>query len=244
VPEAVLVVDDEPVVLQVLERVLPLRGLVVTAVRTAEEALERSRGQIFACLLTDKNLPGMSGLELIAKFRELQPDCACIIMTGYASTGSAVEALRLGANDYLEKPFQDIELVTEKVSHAIQNQRALADRALFLKQVLEFRKELQLKEGELAENQSQIRMFNEILEGRVMQATRDLRRERDELAARLARGGPATEGELVAVKMARMLLEQVALRPDVSSIRSELQRILRQLDAHMRSLREEPVRKR
>jgi DNA-binding NtrC family response regulator len=235
--DAVLVVDDEPVVLQVFEQSLPMRGFAVTSARTAEQALEIAASKQFACLLTDKNLPGMSGLALVERFRELQPDCACVLMTGYASTASAVEALRLGANDYLEKPFDDLELVAEKLKLAIQNQRAMSDRALFLRQVLDFRRELEQRDYETAAHLSQIRTFNEIIERRVAMATADLRGERDQLLAKLSSGGGApNEGELIAVKMAKMLLEQVINRPDVAALRGELSRIQRQLDDHLRAL--------
>lgn len=162
-------------------------------------------------------------------------------MTGYASTASAVEALRLGANDYLEKPFEDVELVVEKVSRAIENQLALGDRALFLRQVLEFRKELQHQENEVAMQQSQIGMFNEILERRVQQATSDLRRERDELAAKLTGNIAPAEGDLLAMKRAKTLLEELMLRPDVSAIRGELQRALRELNHGARTPLVEPA---
>src|ERR671927_2022622 len=104
-PNTVLIVDDEPVVAQVLKRVLPRQALRVTCVSNADEALDVMQRETFGCMLADKNLPGKDGLALIAEVRKLQPHCACIVMTAYASTSSAVEALRLGAADYLEKPF-------------------------------------------------------------------------------------------------------------------------------------------
>lgn len=124
----------------------------------------------------------------------------------------------------------------EKVDLAIQNQRAFTDRALFLRQVVEFRKELDVKDQEVADQQLQIRTFNEIVERRVLQATSDLRRERDELRAQLQGGRPA-EGEAIAVEMAKMLLEELILRPDVAALRGNLQRIMRQLEEHLLNLR-------
>jgi len=239
-PNTVLIVDDEPIVVQVLQRVLPRQGLRVTSVSNAEEATDVLRRENFGCMLADKNLPGKDGLALISEVRKQQPHCACIVMTAYASTASAVEALRLGAADYLEKPFQDIELVAEKVRRAIEHQRAEFDRARFLEKLRQFESELDKKESEVSQQRTEIEMFNEVLEARVEQATRDLRVERDELVKQLD-GGGRQDAEIVGVEMALMLLEDMAKRPglDVAPFRGELQRVVRQLQAHVRRLRDQ-----
>src|SRR5436305_3026658 len=179
-PNTVLIVDDEPIVVQVLQRVLPRQGLRVTSVSNAEEATDVLQRENFGCMLVDKNLPGRDGLALISEVRKLLPHCACIVMTAYASTASAVEALRLGAADYLEKPFQDVELVAEKVRRAIEHHRIEFDRARFLKHLREFEAELGKKETEVTLQRTEIEMFNEVLEARVQLATQDLRAELDE----------------------------------------------------------------
>jgi FixJ family two-component response regulator len=239
-PNTVLVVDDEPVVVQVLQRVLPKQGLRVISVSNAEEALGVLQRENFGCMLADKNLPGKDGLTLVAAVRKLQPHCACIVMTAYASTSSAVEALRLGAADYLEKPFQDIELVAEKVRRAIEHQRAEFDRARFLRRLREFEAELGKKEVQVSEQRTEIEMFNEVLETRVQLATRDLQAERDELRRQLGGSGEIRQnGEIVGVEMALILLEDLQKRPglDVAPFRGELQRVIRQLQSHVRRLR-------
>ncbi|TMB26921.1 MAG: response regulator [Deltaproteobacteria bacterium] len=238
-PNTVLIVDDEPIVVQVLQRVLPRQGLRVTSVSNAEEATDVLQRENFGCMLVDKNLPGKDGLVLISEVRKLQPHCACIVMTAYASTASAVEALRLGAADYLEKPFHDIELVAEKVRRAIEHQRAESDRARFLARLREFESELDKKESEVSQQRTEIEMFNEVLEARVEQATRDLKAERDELVKRLDGGTSRQNAEIVGVEMALMLLEDLQARPglDVAPFRGELQRVVRQLQAHVRRLR-------
>src|ERR1700719_1272907 len=125
-PETVLVVDDEAVVLDVLGQLLKRRKYAFVAVSRGEEALKKLREQGFGCLLTDKNLPDVDGLTLIRAARKEQPHCACILMTGYSSTESAVEALRLGATDYLEKPFDDLELVAQKIEKALRTKQSEA----------------------------------------------------------------------------------------------------------------------
>jgi FixJ family two-component response regulator len=238
-PDTVLVVDDEAVVLEVLERVLPLQGLAVVSVGTAEQASELLKRQRFGCLLTDKNLPGKDGLSLIAEAREVQPHCARIVMTAYASTSSAVEALRLGATDYLEKPFPDVELMAEKVRLAIDHQRAEFDRVRFLERLREFEAELTRKEAEVTGQRTEIQMFNEILELRVQQATADLRRERDQLLHQLGSGASRTEAEIIGLEMALLLVQDLSARPglDVGPVRGELQRVVRHLESHIRRLR-------
>jgi DNA-binding NtrC family response regulator len=129
-PTSVLVVDDEPVVLEVFSRVLGEKGIETRTASSAEEALALLEQNPFACVLADKNMPGMDGIEMIRRVRESQPNCACILMTGYASTESAIEALRLGAADYLEKPFEDFDAVAARIEDAIRTARGEATEEL------------------------------------------------------------------------------------------------------------------
>lgn len=238
-PDSVLVVDDEPIVVQVLSKILPMRGLTVAAVRTGEEGLERLQSEGFGCLLTDKNLPGMNGLELIREARKQQPHCACIIMTAYASTESAVEALRLGATDYLEKPFQDIDLVGEKVRLAIQHHRDAFERNRLLRKLRDFQAELDTRQKENSQQRTEIQMFNEILEARVAQATKDLQWKLNEYEQRLTPKGSVKDAEIIGVEMALMMIEDLQARPGekYAAVRGELQRIVRQLQGQLQLLR-------
>jgi DNA-binding NtrC family response regulator len=160
-------------------------------------------------------------------------------MTAYASTASAVEALRLGATDYLEKPFQDIELLAEKVRLAIAHHRAEFERVRLLRKLGEFQAELARKDAEVNGQRTEIQMFNEVLEARVQQATADLRRERDQLLQQIGSGTSREEAEIVGLEMALMLVQDLASRPglDVAPVRGELQRVVRQLESHIRRLR-------
>ncbi len=238
-PDAVLVVDDEPLVLEVASAALALRGLEVTTAATAEEALELLRKKGFGCLLTDKNLPGMNGIELMREARRLQPHCACIVMTGYASTESVVESLRLGATDYLTKPFESLPLAAEKVHRAIENHRAQHERNRLLDRLREFKAELSQREDQVSRQRTEIEMFNEILELRVEQATKDVRRERDELLARMSGGASREEAEIVGAEMALLLVRSIQLAdsPVSAPLRGELQRVVRQLETHIQTLR-------
>ncbi len=117
----VLVVDDEPVVRDVCARLLAREpDLVVSLAEDAEEALVLLRAQRFDVLITDKNLPGMGGVELIAEARALQPALEAVMITGYSSSESVIAAFAAGASDYILKPFEDLRLVRAKVRAALE----------------------------------------------------------------------------------------------------------------------------
>jgi len=106
-PYEVLVVDDEPDVLELIAEYLRNRGLKVTTARegaTAVAALRQEAGR-FRLVVTDLQLPIVDGLEVLRTAREVNPTCFVVIVTGYASLDSAIQAVRLGAYDYLTKPF-------------------------------------------------------------------------------------------------------------------------------------------
>jgi CheY-like chemotaxis protein len=115
----VLVVDDEPVVLTVLREALRRGGYRVTTAASAEEAIALFDRQAFDLVLTDKNLPGASGLEVLRAARKLRPPPAVVLITGYSSYDSAVEAFDVGAYDYIEKPIKDLESLRQRVRRAL-----------------------------------------------------------------------------------------------------------------------------
>src|SRR5262249_53649127 len=115
-PYPVLIVDDEAVILTVLSSLLGEEGYEVHTAFSAEDALEQIGQRRFDMLITDKNLPGQSGLDLIRKVRNAHPDIETVMITGYGSLESAIEALHLGAGGYLLKPFEDIGIVLGKVN--------------------------------------------------------------------------------------------------------------------------------
>lgn len=127
--DSVLVVDDEAIVLDVLKVALTKAGFAVFTAPRLVEATALVHGQRFSCALIDKNLPDGSGLDLIRLVRQRQPDCTCLVMTAYPNADSILEALKLGAVDYLEKPFPHVSIIQEKVKAAVDRQRRLASLA-------------------------------------------------------------------------------------------------------------------
>lgn len=119
----VLIVDDEEVVRGVLQAVLSRKGYQHSSVHTGEAAVTALERERFALIITDKNLPGMSGLDVMKAAKEKSPDTSVIMMTGYASMDSAIEALNLGAAAYLEKPFDHIKTVVEKIEAVLAQRK-------------------------------------------------------------------------------------------------------------------------
>lgn len=141
-----IVVDDEPVILDVLRSVLGSEPWDTVFATTGAEALAAMEDGVDV-LLTDKNLPDIQGLELIRRARAHTPDAEAIVLTGYASLETALEALQLGAFDYIVKPPRDIFEVARKVRGAFERQHMrrenqqlvteLAERNVRLEQALD-----------------------------------------------------------------------------------------------------------
>jgi len=119
---SVLVVDDEPVVCRLMEAILVGAGWGVEVVGSAEDAWDRIQREPFGLLVTDKNLPGKSGVELISEVKAAGIDLPSLVITGYASVESVSNALAAGASDYITKPFHDIEHVRKRAASIIERQ--------------------------------------------------------------------------------------------------------------------------
>ena len=124
--ERILVVDDSPDTLDILQQNLASRGHKVSVAHDAAEALEILAGETFDLVLTDMKMPGMSGIDLTRVVRERYPDMEVMMITGYATVESAVEALKTGAEEYLAKPFTDEELFAA-VDRVLRKLRARRD---------------------------------------------------------------------------------------------------------------------
>ncbi|OGU13103.1 MAG: Fis family transcriptional regulator [Geobacteraceae bacterium GWC2_53_11] len=118
-----LVVDDEAVIRDGLKRILEAEEFVVETCSSGYGAIESMQRREFDLIITDLKMPGMSGIEVLKSVRTLQPNVPVILITGYASVDTAVEAMKNGASDYLQKPFTP-DLLLEKVRSAL-NKRPL-----------------------------------------------------------------------------------------------------------------------
>jgi len=116
----ILIVDDEMVVRDSLGKWFATEGYEIHTVASAREALEAIQKGNYDTALIDIKMPGMDGMELQDRLREIDPEMPLIIMTGYASVETAVRALKRGAYDYITKPFDPDELV-HLVSNALEH---------------------------------------------------------------------------------------------------------------------------
>lgn len=107
-----LVIDDDPAFNRVLSRALTDRGHAVVSAHSAKEALALIGTTRASHAVLDLNLAGTSGLTLIAPLLAANPDCRIVVLTGYASIATAVEAIKLGATHYLAKPTDLDALLT------------------------------------------------------------------------------------------------------------------------------------
>ncbi len=119
VSRRVLVVDDEEVIRRILDEFLSGQSILADVVSSSEEALEKLEQVDYAVVVTDKNLPGIDGIELLERIKQRWPRIEVLIITGYASVESALSAIELGAFDYIPKPFPSLGLVGNKVRGAL-----------------------------------------------------------------------------------------------------------------------------
>ena len=105
------IIDDEPVIHDILTQLLTSEGYDVESSASGEEALEKYASQRFDLVLLDLLMPGMDGIEVLRAIKRIQPQAVVVIITAYASVESAIEAMKIGAFDYVQKPFKHEELL-------------------------------------------------------------------------------------------------------------------------------------
>jgi len=125
----VLVVDDDLKMRTLVQRVLSREGYVVRGAETGQDALDQMSRWEPDLLLCDIRMPGMDGMELLRRVHVQRPELPVIVMTGFGSVETAVQAMRAGAFDYFSKPFDldELSIVVRKASDHLQLRRELAD---------------------------------------------------------------------------------------------------------------------
>lgn len=113
----VLLVDDEDDFLKTLSQRLEVRGLKVTGATRGEEAVDLVDKQEFDAIVIDLAMPGMDGLETLKHIKESHPEAEIIMLSGQGSIKKSTEAMKLGAEDFLEKPV-DIQELLKKIAEA------------------------------------------------------------------------------------------------------------------------------
>ena len=122
-PAKILVVDDEKSILLLLKEALSQWGYQVTCASSATEALELLKNGLFDALISDVRMPDMSGLDLLREIRKQDESIEVVMMTGYPTIASAVQALKEGAYDYLSKP-----LILDELRHLMARRATRSTR--------------------------------------------------------------------------------------------------------------------
>jgi len=124
-PPRLLIVEDDETLRDILAQRFGRAGVPVVTAESGEEALAKIDRAAFDVALFDLHLPGMSGLDLLAKFKEAQPDAEVLLLTAHGSIETAIAAMRRGAYDYLTKPFQlpELEIHVQKAYEKVRLSR-------------------------------------------------------------------------------------------------------------------------
>jgi DNA-binding response OmpR family regulator len=118
----ILIVDDEKNIRLTLSQALEVLEVETDTAANGEEALAKLKEREFGLILLDLKMPGMDGMEVLRRVREIRPDIRIIIITAYGTVESAVEAMKLGAVDFIQKPFSPEE-IRELVSRVMDREK-------------------------------------------------------------------------------------------------------------------------
>jgi DNA-binding NtrC family response regulator len=152
----ILIVEDDEIFLRPLQRTLEVAGYEVLVVPSGEDAIDLLKTDDVDLMLTDKRLPGIDGVEMVRRVKVDHPNLAVVVMTAYGTIGSAVEAMRLGAEDYLVKPFDAAEVL------------------MVLRRAIEFQELKTANRATIRRNQERFTLTNIVAESAVMQEVFDL----------------------------------------------------------------------
>ena len=151
--ETVLVIDDDPFMIELLTDSMSAAGYTVVTAEDGQQARHVMNSNEFQVALIDLSLPDLDGMELVKDISNESPDAQIIIMTGFPSLESAIEALRNGAQDYIVKPFKVPE-IQAAVGRALNNQRLQAEVRELRRRVRDLEQEVHRLRGEGARPQA------------------------------------------------------------------------------------------
>ena len=132
----ILVVDDELSMREFLSILLEREGYEVTVAASADVALRTLESSLFDLVLSDVSMPGLSGIELLARIKEKTPETAVLMLTAFSTSDQAVEAMKLGAYDYIGKPFKNEE-IKQLIKNALEKQGLRRENVILKKDASE-----------------------------------------------------------------------------------------------------------
>ncbi len=168
----ILVVDDEPNICRLLQELLSRQNYLIDTCANGQEALAKANAAAYDMVISDLKMPGISGIELIRSIKTISPNTAAVLVTGYATVETAVEALRHGADDYVTKPFniEELRKVVSRGIEARQLRRRNQDLVEMLKSANEeLRRHKNELKHEVARTSESLLATNRRLEHRVQQ---------------------------------------------------------------------------
>ena len=121
--QTILIVDDDTNMGKTLEEILRINHFIARGVGKGQEAIKLVKGEIFQAALIDLRLTDMPGLEVLKTIKEKSPDTECIILTGFATTETAIQAVNLGAYSYVQKPYE-IDHLLSIINHALEKKES------------------------------------------------------------------------------------------------------------------------
>lgn len=125
--DKVLLVDDEEEFTRILSERMETRGLKVVTAKTGPAALEKAKEEKFDAIVLDMFMPEMDGIETLKRLLEINPDLQIIMLTGQATMEKGVEAVKLGAMDFLEKPA-DMDKLLARINEAKAKKMVLVEK--------------------------------------------------------------------------------------------------------------------
>lgn len=153
-----LVVDDEAQARDLLAGYLTKKGYEVTAAENGERGLQLYQEVFSPIALIDLKMPGMSGLELLRCLREVNPFVQVIVLTAFGSVETAVEAMRLGAYDYITKPIEDLDELLVRLEKAASQNRLIVDNQVMAERLADV-----FPRAEIIGNSSPMRKIREMI---------------------------------------------------------------------------------
>jgi len=146
----ILCVDDEDVILDSFRKILVLDGYAVDTVNSGPEAINLVKSNHYDFLFTDLKMPEMDGVDVVKAVKHLRPDIDVIIITGYATVETAVDCMKLGAMDYVQKPFTEDELLEFTKKSLIKRQDKIQKQLKPRVHIAHVAEEEKLSKGEFA----------------------------------------------------------------------------------------------
>jgi DNA-binding NtrC family response regulator len=148
-----LIVDDEKVARKLLRGVLETHGYTtIDEADSGQAALGALGLNEYHVVLLDKNMPGMSGIQVLQAGKKKYPDCEFIMITAYGSMDTAIQAMDLGAFSYVTKPFSDVKVIVRRVESALKNVSLRWENAILLERLRTTVSQLAILEQEMENN--------------------------------------------------------------------------------------------